>query len=576
MAQSDTSSQEKGPRSWGSSDHITSRIAWPLYIIFGQTGLLLLAFGFLAGVRSKGQIALGLDAAAFLTNNPQVKSFIFPLLANALSLFSSFLFAQAVRHAILVSLTRPLALSTLGYGMIIWKKSLIINRQYKWVAISGAVFLISLGQTPAWSSLFTPNAIAFTVPVTGHEFDLASPALQDTLQTLLVNNTITNYIDFSVLSFIDASGVASATAQVGYPALVDFGGYAHDISTRGISPIYFQDSATGPPSSPLIATNVAPLPASAQISDVSLVLSQQGLSAAVSCQGAALDDTSDPPLHRTSQPFNGGFTLWNVSTDCGGVADFATAVTSTADTLFMVGCKSIDNLGQQTFTVIIDGQGFYSQFAHVCTVTPHIQLMLSNYTGQFLQSIATDFNLSSTPVDAGPMAFAGMYALQAGFGYGQSGLRNKSGRAVGCLYQGIIEFTGTASAIKTGITSLSGNLGTNPSPNVLRTVDGTAVVNTVGYEYNGVASVLVLIPILLFGLLSIAIAIALVSQFYNRGIALSNADFDPNDPWLLMAAASAGGMGNVFHSIEDDDVEKGLSNKVMLGEINGRDGFVQV
>ncbi|KAF7316530.1 hypothetical protein MIND_00172300 [Mycena indigotica] len=595
MAQAGTTlRQEKRSHSWGSSDHITSRIAWPLYIIFGQLALLLLCFGFLASVRSRGQIPLTQDAADFFTANPQVKSYVFTLLANALALVSSYLFTQAVRHAILVSLTRPLSLSTLGHGIIISRKSLILNRHYKWVAISGAIFIVSLGQTPGWSSLLTPNPISVIVPIIGREFDFTSPALQSTVNTLLNNGTIDYYLHSTLLSFVDASGAASSTAKAGYPVFLDFGGYAHRTSTRGILPVRLQDSAMDAATrSPRIVSNTAPLQAGVARSDMSLVMSQQGLTANVSCVPMVLSDRSRPTLHRTSQALAGGFTLWNVSTDCSVGQDSSDAVTraDTADSLFMVGCQvpSQNIVAQKSFDVIVFGQGIYSNISHVCSVTPQIQNMVANYTGKDLSLVSADFAPGSIPINPGPIAFAATRAMKSGFTYAQSTLLNsigdsllsifldqQQGLSLGTLLEayitGIVEFTGTA--IKTQFLTLAGNLGPKPSQDVMRPTNGTVIVHTIGYEYDGIASVLVLMPILAFSVLSIAIAI--VAQFYNRGIPLTNADFDPNDPWLLMAAASAGGMSKIFHNIEEDDVEKGLSNRIMLGEVEGRDGFLHV
>lgn len=107
-----------------------------------------------------------------------------------------------------------------------------------------------------------------------------------------------------------------------------------------------------------------------------------------------------------------------------------------------------------------------------------------------------------------------------------------------------------------------------------RYIAGNATVSTVGWQYNTVTSSLVLIPTVFVGL--VCIFITLVAQWYNRGISLQHADFDPNNPWRLMAAASAGGMTSVFHGVDEDEVKEGLENRVMLGQVDGRDGFVHV
>lgn len=99
-------------------------------------------------------------------------------------------------------------------------------------------------------------------------------------------------------------------------------------------------------------------------------------------------------------------------------------------------------------------------------------------------------------------------------------------------------------------------------------------MNTLGWQYKTVTSSLVLIPAVFVALVSIGIT--LVAQYYNRGIPVNHADFDPNNPWRLMAAASAGGMTQVFGGVDEEHVEEGLEKKVILGQVGGRDGFVYV
>ncbi|KAJ7064681.1 hypothetical protein C8F01DRAFT_1229220 [Mycena amicta] len=594
MAQSDfgTPRKEKRERYWSVSvpDHVTTRLAWPIAIIVGQLALMVLAFGFLGAVRHKGQIALGLRSAAFLQRNPQVKSYLFTLLANALSLFSSYLFTQAVRHAILVSLTRPLALSTLEHGLSISKKSIIFNKHYKWMVGSAAVFLVSLGQTPGWSSLFTPNAIVYSVPIQGTEFDMTSPSFQDEFVRLW-NQTLQPFLDSAILSIIDSSGAASATAEAGYPALVDFGGWSHTTSTRGVFPIQFHQSTTGlspaTNGTQLITYNTSPFPSSTPVSRVSWRLTQQGIKAFVSCKEAILNETSTPPLFRFSEVLGtvGGtpFTFWNTTTTCGTESNSATSITTTNNTLFMVGCESVDDSGQQTFFALIDGQGTYES-TYVCTIQPQIQNMVVDYSDVYVTS---NFDNTSDPVPAGPVGFAGFYTVQSGVTYGQSGVRNTVGDAMVALFanqvnpdirplleayiSGIVEFTGTA--LKTVLSLNSGPFSGNPPANMTHSINGTAFVNTVGWEFKTAASIAVLIPVILFAVLTIAIAV--VSQLYNRGIPLRNVHFDPNDPLLLMAAASAGGLSSTFHGIDDDDVDKNLRKRVILGQVDGREGFVE-
>ncbi|KAJ7925783.1 hypothetical protein B0H13DRAFT_2314191 [Mycena leptocephala] len=141
--------------------------------------------------------------------------------------------------------------------------------------------------------------------------------------------------------------------------------------------------------------------------------------------------------------------------------------------------------------------------------------------------------------------------------------------------QGIIEFTGTITfnqAVKTNLSLTDGPFQGNPPSTMTRSVTGNATVDTVAWQYKTMADGLFLIPIVFVALASISIT--LVAQFYNRGIPRNHADFDPDNPWQLMAAASAGGMTQVFHGVGEEDVKVGLDERIMLGQVGGRDGFV--
>ncbi|KAJ7343768.1 hypothetical protein DFH08DRAFT_1081213 [Mycena albidolilacea] len=587
---SDTYSQENGPGSESvtPSGHRTSRIVWPVYIIAGQLVLLSLALGFLAAVRGRGQIPLGPELAELFQDNPQSKTYLVTFLATALSTFSSFLFSQAVRHAIVISLTRPVPLSTLGFGILISRRSLVlVNREYKWGFISAVLFFATLAQTAGWTSLLTPINISVLVPLKGAEIDVSSPSFQAQFPQLWTN-TIENTIDSELQSTITASGAASATNQSGYPAILDFGGWAHNISTRGIFPVQLQnftEASNVNDTTQLITSNTAPF---SSIPPANYAMNQQGLTAQVSCQSAVLDETSKPQLSRKAVPVLGdsGFLRWNIATDCPGNYSSGGTISFPGfnNTLFLLGCASDDDFGQTTYTAIIDGQGLYTG-TYICTITPQIQNMIANYTNPF---ISTNFDDSSPAKNAGAIGFVGFYAVYSAFVYGQSTSHNSIGDSILAIFKdqdnttfleileayitGIVEFSGTA--IKTRLSVANGPFNGNPPPVMTRAITGTATVNTLGWHHKSVTSGLVLIPAVFVALVSIGIT--LVAQYYNRGIPINHADFDPNNPWRLMAAASAGGMTRVFGGLDVEHVEEGLEKKVVLGQVGGRDGFVYV
>ncbi|KAF7308040.1 Protein arginine N-methyltransferase [Mycena kentingensis (nom. inval.)] len=574
----------------------TRRIRWPVYIVAGELTLIAFALGFLFAVRRRGQIPLGAYAVEFFEVNPQIKTWLFTFVASVLSMFSSFLFAQAVRHALVVALSHPLRLSTLVSGVKISKRALILDKKYvKWGLLSVAIFGLGIAQTSSWSSLLTPNVISVVVPLVGTEIDLASAIFQqeDIWGALLSYDgslSPANLTDASDMPVIQQSGAARAAAFANHTSILNYGGFTYTVTTGGISPIHLQarygtDVYLPPNTADLSTTNTAAFPPSTNVSEINIVMHQQGLSANGSCQREALTEESTDSLPAIWREYRDlgcrpyCYTYVNISTPCGADVNSQHMVTGTNQTL------AIHTKRRRATGSIVDGRKQYSG-TFVCDITPLIVPMISNYT--------VDNSIKSTP-DLGQPTKNGRFAGQPGvtaaakaFEFGQ-GIEISS---VGDLLVSIESEQGTLSddqitderraqvleAFLQGIFELSGTLMKNKlaqhdlQSSMTHNISGIANVQTLGWQYTTYTSTVVLIPILLFAITTLGIVA--VAQWHNRGVPLANTDFDPNDPWLLMAAASAGGMGTVFQGSDKEDWAKGEENQVVLGKVNGRVGFL--
>ncbi|KAK6985018.1 hypothetical protein R3P38DRAFT_3292080 [Favolaschia claudopus] len=151
----------------------------------------------------------------------------------------------AVRHALLVSLTRPLSLSTLRFGILISRRTPIFARKaVTWVVAGGVLFLATLGQTASWTTLLTPNKIVIptVTPLEGGEIDLNSSVFSTTHWQFYDswNGTngaynLQNYMESALSSVVDTSGTASANSAAGHVSVLDFAGRVHVGSTGGRS-----------------------------------------------------------------------------------------------------------------------------------------------------------------------------------------------------------------------------------------------------------------------------------------------------------------------------------------------------
>ncbi|KAJ6459573.1 hypothetical protein C8R45DRAFT_552952 [Mycena sanguinolenta] len=579
----------------------TRIIGGPLVVIVGQTLLLAISSGFFLAVRSRGQIPLPRTLADFVQQNPQSKTYVITFLSTALSTFSSYLFSQAVRQAILVHLTNPTTISALRFGISVSTKSLLFDLQnIKALLVTGVFFLAALGQTASWSSLLTPNDMTVYTPMQGTELDLSSETFLS--QFPQYYGVINAYLSSALLSVIDTSGAASAMALLGYPTVLDYGALAYDSSTGGILPIMVDLIDANRTN--FLTYNTSPLPPFT--TSYNITMSQQGLTAAVSCQNRTgqLDANSDPPFTRVATPAEmtiGNepsipYTALSFMSACGGQPKQTYPYfSSTNNTVIAMACPQNDTSGgyMNTYTVIIDSQGIYGGMGTmVCTVSPQIQNVTSYYIGRF---VYTETDSAYPPINLPLNSTLFYWGLVEGIMYGQGTTRNAVGDAIESILtdqiagnqpvdyltlweayiRGVVEFVGTA--MKLRLAAPGGPLQVQPPSNLnmmIRSTNGTAITTTIGWEYKHLASFAVLIPSTFFAIASIAIV--LFTLFQSRGVPVQHVAFDPSNPLALMAAASAGGMVNTFHGLTKDDVNEGQRKKVKLGQVGGKIGFVQV
>ncbi|KAJ6545145.1 hypothetical protein B0H19DRAFT_1266619 [Mycena capillaripes] len=546
---------------------------WPLAVIGGQSVLLAIAYGFFAALHVRGLIPLSLALSEFAQRNPQAKTYLVTSLATALSALSSYLFSHAVRHALLVYLSRPMSVSTLGFGILISRRSFIFQRrQLKWVFAAGVFFLATLGQTANWTSLLTPIDIIIATPLRGTEIDFLSETFAtDFAQLWNATMGIQNSIDSGIASVMDLSGMASAdAASASGGALIDFNNWVYSVSTRGVLPITLVNSADEDSLiDKLITTNTQPFPGPIGGSNFNLSVIQWGLSANFSCGYQQLDANSDPPLVRFTNQVE-----------------------------IAVG----DELKSYTVSAVIiaiDGQSPSYDGTMVCTIVPEILTLFISYSAP--QWVWTwelvDGVEPSIPAPA-TVSYAVISALEQALSYGQSLTNNVVTDSIttildnqgatqaslpymisypvlmGAYIRGVIEFAGTA--IKTDLASPTGPLPAGIPTSMRRNMTGSALTVTVGWEHNAGVNNAILIPSTFVAIASILIVLFAQCLKWVRGIAIEHVDFDPNEPLVLMAAASAGGMMDIFSGLTKEDLEEGGGKKVMLGQADGKDGLVQV
>ncbi|KAJ6583077.1 hypothetical protein DFH09DRAFT_1275438 [Mycena vulgaris] len=492
--------------------------------------LLAIAYGFFTALRSLGHIPLSLTLSELAQRNPQAQTYVVTFLATALSALSSY-----------------------------------------------------------WTALLAPSLIVIPTPLEGTEVNLLSEAFNNQFDQLW--NATPGLQSYRIGSAMDASGTAAASATL---SIVDFAGWEYPVATRGILPINLVDSADpGSNSTGLFITDTKPFPFAG--SDFNTSAIQQGVTALTACKYQQLDANTDPPLERVTdsvqitvgdQPTL--YTAVGSATTCGRQTLRSDALSSTNNILLTTSCGSTEDTGQIVYTVIIDGQGLYSGTL-VCTVWPMIQTIVVMYSGRTAYTdLYTPVDLSMTPAPAA-IAYAVLYSFSQAVAYSQTATHNVVGDSIATILadhsqqlsypdlweayiRGVVEFAGTA--IKTNLVSPTGPLGGVIPSNMRQAINGTALTTTYGWEYNAGINNAILIPSTFVAIASILIVLfAHCMRLMNRGVVVEHVDFDPNEPLLLMAAASAGGMEDTFHGLAKGDLEEGGEKKVILAHFGNRDGL---
>ncbi|KAJ6529365.1 hypothetical protein B0H19DRAFT_1274400 [Mycena capillaripes] len=511
------------------------------------------SWGFFAMVRARGKIVAPFFIVETFLKYPLYTTYVFTFLATALSSGSSYLLSQAVRHAIVAYLTRPMTLDSLDFAISIPSKRPFLR----------------FGSSAGWSTPLTPINIVVSTPIESTELDISTAAFHDRFDQLWGNTTLLHpYIYSSLLSILDTSGATSANSMVGYPMVLGFAGNTYWSSTGGILPV--------------------PLNADIPKGALNISMSQQGLTAAVSCQPQDLNSQSNPTLVRYKpQDITNGLFAVKISTTCLGKGVQKTLVTDgNFNVLFSLFCPMPGSYQPTTatYSVIIDARGSYAvpgASTLLCQVTPKIQNMITNYSEGYIRSEPDP--TSSPSDDAGGVGWAAVWGVDELLNSGQSPSRDRVGNAVTAIYnyqnlnkslpypaiweayiRGAIEFVGTA--LKYNLSSPYGPLGLGGQlPQAMtRRIDGTTLNTTLGWEYDAGWNIVILLPTTFIAVASILIV--LFSTYMNHGgdIAVRH-DFDP------------GGMKDTFDGLGSKAVKEGRRKQVKLTSIGDRrDGFVKV
>ncbi|KAJ7620849.1 hypothetical protein DFH06DRAFT_1359501 [Mycena polygramma] len=599
------------PRNFGLAKRslLSHLVGWPALVVLGQLLLQALGWGFLAAVRSRGEVALPLHMAMSANENPHIVTFVATLISTVLAGSSSFLFSYALRKSMSLYLLRPVSLAALGASVQISMRSLVFHRRHwKWPAVSLLCLIMAGIQTSAWSTLITPVHIVLSTPLIGRDIDLTSPTLQQLWDsnTSYINVCGFELLDNAVVAGVLDSGSAKVESYLGLPGVVSLFGQGFNYTTDGIFPTALNNDS-------VYTTNVVhSVGLRHRGISGSYSMTQQGFTASASCGLQNLTETTSPAVESTnfSSPANA---VWGGSLEAGvnipnityvltnatcpggffGVNNTQFLVSSDGGDgyLWAIGCYPTPDV-PYNYTLILQGSNRYTDLTGpstsfwVCHISPATSVVRVDYAGDAagisgtLQSSGPPLADASGFVGGFPMnMFADLVFTQQspfGNGMGDQLLQLLSSKLdpsnvvepstiMEQYVQGVWEYSG--SVLRGCIVELfDGDIPSNISvPN-----NGTWTTQTLGWKRFSTGTTLwIVIPGLFMACSTVALVLVAV---YRHGAEMQThtTTFDPSDPLHLMAAAAAGGLNNVFRSLRNKDIDEGGRTNVVLGSVPGR------
>ncbi|KAJ7148328.1 hypothetical protein C8R46DRAFT_1311734 [Mycena filopes] len=582
-------------------------LGWPVLVIGGLVLLQAAAWIFFAVLQSRGGISLPYDSAVWAHNHAHEIDWLTTLLATTLAFFSTYLFSTAVRESAALHL-RGEGMSVAGFiaSLRISTRSLILDRdrkKWKLTSLSIAVFVFTGGvQTAGWKALITPFPIIVTVPLTGHEIDLASPLLGQVKNNTALSNCITSGTSYSafIVGQTD-SGYAAAKAALSIGASFSMMDQTVNETTGGIFPLTLEsrNSSTWFPGTTTIPASVRTIVDPPIGLDSRYSLTQQGFTADVSCKRWSATDSSMPLVYidnTTVRDWNNTATraesvrfsdLWS---NCAVDDAIAASNWSRSYTLFeqhnyllMIACRSQDGY-QLIFNS--DPTGIYGFMeTTICSLTPKITAVQVNYSAGALNTTALPTVVDVAADPGSPATLAAVKTLYSLVFFSQSSVSNGVGdklrsliaeedgvhltyettlRLTEAYIRGVTEYSG--SVFRACLSANTGFLDALPSDmNV--TTGGLFHVDSVGWLHASPVTFLELIPGTLVAFY--AIYAVLTTLGYHR--ADENAEpFNATDPMHLMSASSAGHLNNVFTGTRRNHLRTVEEATVFLRDVPGR------
>ncbi|TFK44053.1 hypothetical protein BDQ12DRAFT_717243 [Crucibulum laeve] len=607
--------------------HIDMRGVW---IIFGQLGHLILAWGFFLAIAARDQptpITLNSSIVQTIMENPKWLNILVTLVATCLSASTTMLFSLAVRYGVYLYLFHSVSLFVLRVCIQISNHSLLFYRDHlKWTFI--ALFSVAtIGSlTAGWSSLLMPVPVLIETEIHGQDVDLLGEAFNRGFAAFSGNQTELPEIDALFRQPVESSGLAATIAYIGTQSIFSFDDQVYNGSTGGILPAFLKPTnGVGLNRTANVFGNNIPLGLKSNYS-----MTQQGFTADVNCRyrtnlvagqrsppltifhnSVVIDD---PAATATNMTLKQVLNSWRWMTICDGEEVWANStVTLSNNTVASLACRPPTSSNDGIYDFAVQSQGIYGPFIGdvVCSIFPKVTKLKVDYGGSVINSSAiASSNSSAHPVTMGNYA-VGIVVRR--FLDGQNLNGNSVGDALMSLIlnldqkvfwdtedvslklleayiRGIMEYSATLLRTIAMVTAYRSDELRPFVMNMTMNTTGVYRTETIGYNHRRGVEMLILLPVTLITLASIAIVVIASRSSMDAGRGISRLDkeggetgkrpihnhetshnsgkgahLDIGDPFHLMTICADGKMGSVFRGgIDESELIETHTTRVKL------------
>ncbi|KAF8835841.1 hypothetical protein BDN67DRAFT_1072221 [Paxillus ammoniavirescens] len=602
-------------------------------IVVAQLLILIFAASWLGEEIANQCISFDSFLTQMIVAQPRISTTVVTLMATALSLASTFLFAYSVREAMRHLLWKPRSLVQVSAGVALVKGSGISKWKYKRLSlITWSVFGVTKLLVTGWTTLLAPTLVSCYFDVQGTELDMTSPAFSQLLGVEL-NVYSPSAIHDASFPIIDVggsvSGIAAAGVSFGMPGIINFNEAKYNLSTGGVlatiatyagsqtpagtdgTRLNFSGGATtanalanhGSSSSPRdwlgIQRNFSVL--------------QQGITANITCQSATTSSellnftnlnitTPITPPGSTSPAYS--VVAWNSTVNC-SASSIATQQYVTwanasgqpdlAGTGFLpsVVCPGHLNTSEVYSKFVIATQGFYKYDflpSTVCEVTPLITTTRVDYTdGGIINASQIISNQTFSPDDTYLLFYlAGVANYHARNSQGL--LNNIIGDTLYSMYSGAFSapisdnidevykelenywrgvIEFSATFLRAGY-SAEGAFQDGIPSNMTSDLSGNMSMVTMGWADRGPIYIFSILPLGIVTLLTMIAAIySLVQSWNERHDAGKRTSFDVSDTLHLIMASAEGGLASKLSGFDEQGLNENEKLQVNLTELPG-------